>query len=428
VQRRGSDRATPRSHSRAMTVMRGPFGIDATRGATLTPQRSVLAVLHTVTSGARLGDVVPLLESDPRIQVLYTHPPAALFAAGTRDFLKRLGGVRLPWQLATQHRFSLALAAHPGLLEQVHAPVVSLPHGAAGYSKLGTRWDMAGPQATREAAGPDRARLVYHGRVIASAHLLPTREDASLLLRSCPEASPVTHVTGDPTYDRLLASVASRQFYRDVIGTGDRTLVTVSSTWGPGSLLNVRPGILTDLMRQLPRHRYQVAAILHPNTWYWHGIRQTTAWLASCLEAGLILVPPEEGWRALVAASDLLIGDYGSLIRYAAAVGVPVVIGSHPADEVVPESPADELAAVAPHLNHDSPYLPQLESAIASWLPERRLSIQSRITDLPGRAASEIRSRLYALLDLTEPESRPRTEPVPPPRPVRLPRTFGSGW
>lgn len=413
---------------RGMTVIRGPFGLDSTRGATLTTDKTVLVIVHSLTSGAWLGDVVPLLENDLRVQVIYTHPPAALFAAGTRDFLKRLGGVRLPWQLATQHRFSLALAAHPGLLEQVHAPVVSFPHGAAGCSKLNSRWDMDGPLATREAAGPDRARLVYHGRVIASAHLLATCEEANLVLRSCPEAAPVTHVTGDPVYDRLLASIPSRQPYRDALGTGDRTLVTVSSTWGPSSLLGGRPSFLADLMRQLPSHKYQVAAILHPNTWCWHGRRQTVSWLSDCIASGLALIPPEEGWRAAAAASDLVIGDSGSIARYAAAAGVPVAIGMHPAAEVVPGSPADELAAVAPRLNHDSPYLPQLESVIAAWVPERRFPIQSRITDLPGRAASEIRSRLYALLDLAEPEWPPRTEPVPAPRPVALPQTFGAGW
>ena len=117
-----------------------------------------------------------------------------------------------------------------------------------------------------------------------------------------------------------------------------------------------------------------------------------------------------------------------SIARYASAAGVPVSIGMHPADEVVSGSPADELAAVAPRLDHDSPYLPQLESTIADWGPERRFPIQSRITDLPGRAAVEIRSRLYALLGLAEPEWQPRAEPVPVPRPVTLPQTFGAGW
>src|ERR1700733_2723618 len=85
----------------------GPFGLDAQRGQTLRYQRTALVVIHTVTSGTRLADVVPLLEPDLRVQVVFTHAPSALISGGVHDYLDRLGGVVVPWQQATQTRFDL---------------------------------------------------------------------------------------------------------------------------------------------------------------------------------------------------------------------------------------------------------------------------------------------------------------------------------
>jgi hypothetical protein len=164
--------------------------------------------VHTVTAGTRLGDIVPMLEADPRIQVVFTHPESALIAAGTRQFLGRLDGVVLPWRQATQIRFGLALTASDGLPEWVRAPVVSMLHGV-GYAKYPVRWDGNGPKVPRTAAGPERVRLVSYGRLISSALLLPTEDQVSRLLRSCPEAAPIAVVAGDPCYDRLAPVLAA---------------------------------------------------------------------------------------------------------------------------------------------------------------------------------------------------------------------------
>lgn len=415
-------------HARTMNmVTRGPFGLDSSRGRTLAHERTVLVVVHTVTAGTRLGDVVPMLEADPRIQVVYTHPPAALLSGGTHEFLTRLGGLTIPWRTATVYPFDLAIAAHAGLLEWIHAPVACIPHGN-GYSKYQARWDMDGPQASRGSGGPDRARLLYHGRVIASAHLMPTTEQARQLLRACPEASDVTVVTGDPCFDRLEVSLPHRASYRDVLATGDRTLVTVTSTWGHGALLADHPGMIAELIGQLPADKYQVAAIVHGNVWHWNGRRQLISWYSACIRQGLMLIPPEEGWRATIAASDVVIGDLGSVTPYAAAAGIPVVLGTYPAAEVVPGSLVARLAEVAPRLEHDAPYAPQLSDGLAAWTPERHAWLRSLVTDRPGQAASTIRTRLYQLLKLSEPADPPLCEPVPAPRPVTLPRTFGGGW
>jgi hypothetical protein len=405
-------------------MTRGPFGPSAERGKTLPYERTVLVVVHTVTSATRLGDVVPMLEADPRIQVVYTQAPA-LFGGGTAEFLGRLGGVVVPWEIATQVRFDLALAANAGSLEWIHAPVVRMPHGT-GYSKYQFRWDMDGPAAAREPSGPDRGRLVYRGRVIASAHIVPTRAQAERLWRTVPEAMPITVVAGDPCYDRLEASRPERAAYRSVLNTADRKLLTVTSTWSPNGLLGTRPGLLSEFVSQLPPDRYQVAAIVHPAIWSWHGFRQVRAWYADCIRRGMILIPPEEGWRATLVASDIVCGDQGSVSCYAAALGIPFLLGIDPAKDIEPDSTVAQLAAFAPRLRPDIAYDQQIEEAAASWDAEWQDVMRNLVTDLPGHAAIAIRSCLYGLMRLAEPEGDPRPESVPPPRPVALPRTFGG--
>jgi hypothetical protein len=398
----------------------GPFGLDAQRGQTMGYQRTVLVVVHTVTAGTRLADVVPLLETDLRIQVIFTYAPSALISGGVREYLERLGGIVVSWQLATQMRFDLALAASDGMLEWVHGPVMRMPHGV-GFTKYPARWDGDGVATRREVAGPEPARLITHGRTIASAIVLPTRRHVERLRQSCPEAASIAVVAGDLCYDRLAASMPDRQAYRRALGVGDRQLVAVSSTWGPGSVLCRHPGLLAELLDAFPPHRYQLAAIIHPGVWDWHGPRQIQAWYSNCVRRGLILIPPEEGWRAVLAAADVMIGDHGSVTAYAAAAGVPVLLASRAEDEVEPGSLAAIMGEISPLLRHGEPLAPQIELTAKAWPPERHAQIRALVTDLPGQSAAAMRSAMYRLIKLPEPAAPARTLSVPVPQPVKAP-------
>jgi hypothetical protein len=405
----------------------GPFGLDAQRGQTLRYQRTVLAIVHTVTAGTRLNDVIPLLEADLRVQVVFTYAPSALISGGVHEFLTRLGGVVVPWEQAKQTRFDLALAASDGLLEWVHAPVLTLRHGI-GYTKYPAQWDGDGVATRRAVAGPEPARLISHGRTIAAAIVLPTRWQEQMLRRSCPEAAPIAVVAGDPCFDRLSVSLRAREAYRQALGVTEKKLVAVSSTWGPGSLLRTQPALLAELADQLPRERYRLAAIIHPGVWHWHGPRQIQAWYADCVRRGLILVPPEEGWRAVIAAADVVIGDHGSVTCYAAAAGIPVLVASRAEGEVVPGSPVAILGEIAPRLRHGAPYAAQVERAASAWSPERHARIRALVTDVPGQSASIIRSVMYRLMRLSEPAESARIWPVPMPRACAAAETFGGQW
>jgi hypothetical protein len=372
-------------------------------------------VVHSVTAGTRLAEVMPLLESDLRIQVVFTAASSS-FPSGVEEFLRQLGAVTVPWRQAVQERFNLAVAASYGHLEQLHAPVLTLSHGI-GYGKYPERWDGYGPPAPRTAWGLERQQLVYHGRVVPAAIALAHRDGVPQLARSCPEAVPAAFVAGDPCYDRLAASLPLRDAYRRALGVKDgQKLIVVSSTWGPGSLLGQYRGLLTRLVTELPPDKYQVVAVLHPNFWHWYGTWQVRAWYADALRYGLGLVPPEEGWQAALIAADAVIGDHGSVTYYAASIGTPVLLATFPDSDVDPDAPITALGRIAPRMCPDRPIVPQLGKAAAAYSPDRYAALARRVTSVPGQAGRIIRQVMYGLMRLPEPATPPQIRPVPVPR------------
>lgn len=402
-------------------LIQGPFGIDMAAGTTVPVQRTVLAVVHSAVTGARLADILPVLASDWRVQVVFSAAPS-LFPGGVQDFLHRLGGVVIPWRQAVRERFDLAIAADTGQLERLHAPVLLMPHGA-GYGKYPSR-SQDGRSALRYARGTERQQLVYHGRVIPSAIMLAHRDRLAQLRRSCPEAVPAAVIAGDPCHDRLVASLPYREAYRRALHVrSDQKLVLVTSTWGPHSLLGQAPWMLRRLLAELPDDRYRVVASLHPDAWYWHGPWQIRAWNTGCLQSGMTLLPASEAWRAIMVAADVVVGDHGSVSFYAASLGVPVVLAVFSNEDVPPDSHVALLGKTAPHLDPGRPLLPQVENVVTTYRPERYARIRSQATSVPGQSRQIIRQVIYRHLGLPEPPGIPETTPVPPPRPLPGPRS-----
>jgi hypothetical protein len=395
-------------------LVNGPFGVDAARWGTGCSSRTVLVVVHSVTAGTRLTDVTPLLESDLRIHVVFTAAPSS-FPVGVGEFLRRLGAVVVPWQQAVRERFDLAVAASYGRLEQLRAPVLTLPHGV-GYSKYPARWGGYGPPAARAAWGLERQQLIYHGRVVPAAIGLSHHDGVEQLKRSCSEAVAAAFVAGDPCFDRLAASLPLRDTYRRGLGVRDgQKLVVVSSTWGPRSLLGRYRELIPRLVTELPSDEYRVVALLHPNIWHFYGPWQVQAWYADALRDGLDLVPPEEEWRAALTAADVVVGDHGSATYYAASTGVPVLLASFPEDDMAPDSPVRTMGTVAPRMRLDRPLLPQVTDAPTAYSADIHAALARKATSIPGESTRVIRREMYRLMHLPEPATELDPEPVPMP-------------
>ncbi|WP_212914861.1 hypothetical protein [Streptomyces sp. TS71-3] len=372
--------------------------------------KRVLAIVHTVTYVKRLLDVLALLEADFRIQVLFTAPPH-VFGDEVPRFLAGLGSAVVPWETATRMTFDLALAAGPGGVCDVQAPLVALPHGAAYLKRI----TEAGP-AEAGVAGLRRRDILPDGRTLPAALVLPHSDELRVLAQSCPEALPVASVVGDPVHDRIAASLPHRAAYRRALGADDgRHLVVAVSTWGPHSSFGRIEALLPRLTAELPADRFRIAVLVHPNVWSGHSAWQVRTWLAYWMRRGVAVVPPEADWRPVLLAGDWIIGDHGSVTLYGTLTGAPILLAASPEQEINPASPAAALATTAPALS-PTPTLPeQLEYALAEYRRDEYAAVAARITSEPGRFNRNMRRLMYRLLGLGQPAHEPVTVPLPLP-------------
>jgi hypothetical protein len=370
-----------------------------------------------LAAGSRLLDLLTLLESDYRLQVIFTVPDAMESWNGVDEFVREHAGLVLPWRQAVQHCFDLVLAASYTQLEWIRGRILVVPHGAS--SLMSRKFNLtAGPDAMPH-LGLSRETLVSKGRLIPSVLALTHDAELVALRRSCPAAVSRAIVAGDICMDRMIASRPMRNYYRRALGVGaSRRLVTVSSSWSTDSTFGQHPELCRRLLAELPRADYCVALVLHPNIWAVHGRRQVMAWLAGCVGDGLLVIPPAEGWRAAIVASDWVIGDHGSTTQYAAGLGKPVLLATFPSQAVRAGSIADAVAAIAPRLDVNRPVLSQLWRAAESHSPDD-YAVAQLITSRLGRSAALLRNAMYGLLELPEPAEPAQARPVPVPRPVR---------
>lgn len=377
---------------------------------TLPGRKTVLVVAHTVTYTKRLLDVISLLDSDFRIQVVFSVPPHEL-GDGVHDFLRRLGSAVLPWEEAVRMPFDLALAAGPRGVAHLQAPLITLPHGA-NYLKKHT----ATP--TTHVFGLTDQDLLLEGGKPPSAVVVPHVEDLRALTSACPTAGPVAHVVGDPAHDRIVRSLPHRGAYRRALGLSKRQkLLVLTSTWGPRASFGRFETLLPRLGAELGDD-YRAAVLIHPNVWSGHGPRQIRAWLARCNELGITLVPPEEDWRSLLVSADWIIGDHGSVTLYGTLTRAPILLAASPEEEINPESPAASLAALAPVLSASHPLSTQLRYAKAEYRRPEYEAVAARITSEPRRFNRNMRALMYRSLGLGQPAHPPLIRPLPPPRPL----------
>ena len=278
----------------------------------------------------------------------------------------------------------------------------------AGSREPGAGSREPGAGSREPAFGMSADWLLHEGKPIADFTVLSHPEQLARLTASCPQAAPTAVFGGDPCYDRLLESLPYRERYRADLGLepGQR-LVVLNSTWNPGSLFgdehDILPMLLDRLSTELPIDGYRVAAVLHPNIWYGHGPGQIRAWLDRACRAGMLLIPPLDGWRQTLAAADCVIGDHGSVSYYAAAIGLPVLLAAFPAEELDPASPVAEFGRTADRLRVDLPLRPQIDEQMRAHRPERFARLAQWASSEPGRSAELLRGLFYRALGIDEP-------------------------
>lgn len=378
---------------------------------TVSATKRVLAVVHSQQSGDRLSEFVgPLLEADRRVQVVWTLAPGSLFERGGHAFMRRLDAAVLPWEEAVAFGYDLAVAANHGMLDQVRAPVLVLPHGT-GFSRRTALGPGFGPVVERSVGGAVLGALVRYGRVVHAGIGIAHEEQRAALTSVVPETEEIIHVVGDPCYDRALSALGERERFRRAVGVADgQRLVVVTSSWGPTGVWGSRHDLIDRLVAELPGD-HVVALILHPGIWWSHGPRQVLGWLGEARRRGLRVLRPESPWLGVLVAADAVIGDPGSVTAYAAGLGAAPLLAGGVAD-IAPGSTPELLHRVAPGYRDGAPLGRQLAEASAGWNPELAAAVHARLTSVPGESAGRLREVMYRLMDLPEPEGPARLEPL----------------
>ncbi|WP_265866166.1 hypothetical protein [Streptomyces sp. SKN60] len=258
--------------------------------------------------------------------------------------------------------------------------------------------------------------LLHEGKPLATATVLSHPEQLDRLRLACPEAAKTAVLAGDPCFDRMLALRRRRPALRRALGAGDgRRLVVLNSTWGRASLFgsDAFPALLRELTETLPVDEYRLCAVLHPNIGYGHGPGQVRAWLRRAAASGLTLIDPLGPWRQTVAAADCVIGDHGSVTYYAAALGLPVLLGAFADRDLDPASPVAALGRAAPRLRPGIPLRTRLDAVIDGHVPGRYDGFAALASSDPGGSAGLLRSLFHSLLGTPEP-ARPAALPQLP--------------
>ncbi|MFJ9851123.1 translation initiation factor 2 [Streptomyces sp. NPDC101150] len=365
----------------------------------------------------RLLDVLPVFAGDERINRLFTLVPGSDFGVDALAALERVHARTVPWDEACRGQYDLIVAASPkGEIRLLRGPRVLLPHGA-GYNKT-----VPGEGSADLASGLDPEYLLPGGGALATLHALAHPSQIARLTALSPRAAAHATVVGDPTLERVVGSLPLRGSYRAALGTGARKLIVLTSTWGPESLLRLRPTLPADLAARLPQDAYQLALVVHPNQRSRIGDFDLAERLAPALDAGMILAGPHEEWAAVLAAADAVITDHGSTaLYYAAALDGPILAAYDGRDELLPGSPMAELLARIPRLDHAT----DLEAALGRYQPGTGRAAAASAFAERGNALERLSRELYRLLRLAPPAAPRTTRPLPAPAPpARTPSAF----
>ncbi|MEV6447003.1 hypothetical protein [Amycolatopsis sp. NPDC051716] len=351
------------------------------------------------------------------VDITFFFEPGSRFGDKVVADLTGQGARVISWEQALEAEFDVILAAHASArFAELHAPVVVLPHGAGNYRLVEyTTGDRTSPTglARSQLLGPDGKPTV--ARVLVSHPAL-----LDWLRETCPEVAGLAVVVGDPVLDRTRANRHRREEFRRALGLScGQRLVVVSSTWGKHSLWARHPDLTRRLLESLPMDEYRVAQVLHPNIWQAESSLGIRNCLGYELDSGLLLIPHQSSWEAVLLAADVVIGDHGSVSVYGAALEIPFLLGADGRAELTSWSPTAELCATAVRLDPAAPLEPQLVRAITHHDPAVLRPALHRMFANDGEARNTICDKLYEAMGRPHPSTKPRQRPLARPQPIR---------
>ncbi|HET6705972.1 hypothetical protein [Amycolatopsis sp.] len=351
------------------------------------------------------------------VDITFVFEPGSHFGDKVVADLTAKGARVISWEQALKTEFDVILAAHASVrLAELGAPVVALPHGAGNYRLVEyTTGDCTSPTglARSQLLGPDGTPTV--ARILLSNPAL-----LDWLRETCPEVAGRAVVLGDPVLDRMRANHHRREEFRRALGLScGQRLVVASSTWGKHSLWARHPRLAHCLLGSLPMDEYRVAQVLHPNIWEAESAYGIRLCLRDELDSGLLLIPDQSSWEAVVLAADVVIGDHGSVAVYGAALDIPFLLGADGRAELTPWSPTAQLCASAVRLDPAAPLKPQLDQAITHYDPAVLRPTLNRMFANDGEARNTVCDTLYEVMGRRRPGTKPRQRPLDRPQPIR---------
>ncbi|HEX6356041.1 hypothetical protein [Actinophytocola sp.] len=377
--------------------------------------RAGLVVVHTIPSATRLWPIYCMLaQANSGVVWDFVVAPDRYNAPVLR-FLADRGVVVVSWEdlvKGDQRRYGIALAAARDGLELLRMPVIQIAHGALRekWTPLSAGAGVLMPR-TRYGTGVDFG--VHQGRTVARYLVQAHRDEVDAL---DPELRSIAWTLGDPMVDQFDGHLDMRESFRaDLdIGCGQR-LVTVTSTAGRHCLWRDWPELLHRLVTELPQHRYQVIAILHPHLWYAFGEDLLNA-LRPSLRRGLRVVRPDDDWPVPVIAADWVLGDHGSVFHYATRSSAALLTAAFHHPSVYPGSARSELGRLVPSLSR----MDQIEARLIEVAhPDvRRLYAHAgeRLSSEPGAFAANVRRLVHDVLKVREPTVSACLPPLEVPR------------
>jgi hypothetical protein len=379
---------------------------------------SVLVLAPHPVALARLGDLLPLIEADHRVQRVYAVPTDGEDRSDAVDLVRAQGEVLLPVSQAGRTTHGLVLAGSTRGVDDVRGPVLLVPHGGGLGQFRPWRTTAEGGFVTNL----DPSQLLRAGRVRVDRIVLVHDRELGVLGEVCRQAVPHAVVAGDIAFDRLVASAAYRDHYRRALGVVDkRKIILVTVTWSPRSGFGSNSALFGEITHAARRDDVLVVASLHPQIWSQHGVGQVLGWLSDAIEAGLVVLAPHTDWRGAVVAADYVMPDYTSVSAFAAGIGTPVLRIPHGRQPLLPGSPTAVLAEHTPLWNATRPLLPQLHAAAEAQSAGLGVRIADLLTSRPGQAGTILRREMYGLLGLSEPARAVPLSPAPLPRLVSWP-------